>query len=196
MRSLPARLAALGVASLPFAAPLRAADEVKVTGGVIEGTVGTDPSVRLFKGVPFAAPPVGTLRWTPPQPVPPWKGVRKADEWGTRCMQGTMFGTPLVTRDRTMGEDCLYLNVWTTARSAKERRPVLVVFHGGGFAAGSASEPRTDGEWFAKQGIVVVAPNYRLGVFGFMAHPELTKEGGPKGPATTACSTRRPRSSG
>ena len=77
-----------------------------------------------------------------------------------------MFGTPLVSREKEMGEDCLYLNVWTTARSAGEKRPVLVVFHGGGFAAGSASEPRTDGEWFAKQGIVVVAPNYRLGVFG------------------------------
>src|SRR6185503_1736167 len=85
------------------------------------------------------------------------------------------FG-PLHTRDKQMGEDCLYLNVWTTAKSAKARQPVLLMFHGGGFAAGSASEPRTDGEWFAKQGIVVVEPNYRLGVFGFLAHPELTKE--------------------
>jgi para-nitrobenzyl esterase len=158
----------------------RAADNVKVDGGTLEGVVGTDPTVRVFKGVPFAAPPVGARRWKAPQPMPAWGGVRKADEWGTRCMQGPMWG-PLVSREREMGEDCLYLNVWTTARSAKEKRPVLVVFHGGGFAAGSASEPRCDGEWFAKQGIVVVAPNYRLSLFGFMAHPELTKESGGKG---------------
>src|SRR6185436_11264543 len=88
---------------------------------------------------------------------------------------------PLNTRDKQMGEDCLYLNVWTTAKTAKAKQPVLLMFHGGGFAAGSASEPRTDGEWFAKQGIVVVEPNYRLGVFGFLAHPELGKEGGSKG---------------
>jgi len=162
------------------ASPLSATDRVKVTGGVLEGTVGTDPAVRVFRGVPFAAPPVGALRWKEPQPVVPWKGVRKADEWGTRCMQGPMFG-PLRTRDKAMGEDCLYLNVWTTAKSAKEKRPVFFVIHGGGFAAGSASEPRTDGEWYAKQGIVVVAANYRLGLFGFMAHPELIKEGGARG---------------
>ena len=153
----------------------RAADTVKIDSGVLEGTVGTDPSVRVFKGVPFAAPPVGDARWKEPQPVAAWAGVRKADEWGTRCMQGPTFG-PLHTRDKQMGEDCLYLNVWTTAKSAKARQPVLLMFHGGGFAAGSASEPRTDGEWFARQGIVVVEPNYRLGVFGFLAHPELTKE--------------------
>jgi para-nitrobenzyl esterase len=152
-----------------------AADQVKVTGGVVEGTVGTDPSVRVFRGVPFAAPPVGELRWKEPQPVVPWEGVRQADTWGTRCMQGPMFG-PLHSREKEMGEDCLYLNVWTTAASPDAGQPVLVVFHGGGFAAGSGSEPRTDGEWFAKQGIVVVEPNYRLGVFGFLAHPELSAE--------------------
>jgi len=157
------------------ASSARAADTVKIDSGVLEGTVGTDPSVRVFKGVPFAAPPVGDARWKEPQPVAAWAGVRKADEWGTRCMQGPTFG-PLHTRDKQMGEDCLYLNVWTTAKSAKARQPVLLMFHGGGFAAGSASEPRTDGEWFAKQGIVVVEPNYRLGVFGFLAHPELTRE--------------------
>ena len=177
--SIPLALAALGVCILS-AGWLSAADQVQVTGGVIEGTVGSDPTVRVFRGVPFAAPPVGALRWKAPHPVEPWTGVRKADEWGTRCMQGPMFG-PLNTRDKAMGEDCLYLNVWTTARKPDEKRPVLVVFHGGGFAAGSSSEPRTDGEWFAKQGIVVVAPNYRLALFGFMAHPELTKEAGTKG---------------
>jgi para-nitrobenzyl esterase len=160
-------------------ASVRAADQVKVTGGTLEGTGGADPSVRVFKGVPFAAPPVGELRWKLPQPVA-WKGIRKADQWGTRCMQGPMFG-PLRTRDQAMGEDCLYLNVWTTAKRAGEKRPVFFVIHGGGFAAGSASEGRTDGEWFARQGIVVVEANYRLGVFGFLAHPELSKESGGRG---------------
>ncbi len=171
----------VAMSGLLVAAAAFAADQVKVDGGVIEGTVGTDTAVRVFKGVPFAAPPVGELRWKEPQPVTAWAGVRKADEWGTRCMQGNMFGGPLISREKQMGEDCLYLNVWTTAKSAKEKRPVLVIFHGGGFAAGSSSEPRTDGEWMAKQGIVVVVPNYRLGVFGFLAHPELTKESGGHG---------------
>jgi para-nitrobenzyl esterase len=171
-------LALCAMAALPAAAP--AADLVRVTGGVIQGTVGTDPSVRVFKGVPFAAPPVGDLRWKAPQPVVAWEGVRQASEWGTRCMQGPMFG-PLHSRETRMGEDCLYLNVWTTAKSPQAKQPVLVVLHGGGFAAGSASEPRTDGEWFARQGIVVVAPNYRLGVFGFLAHPELSREPGARG---------------
>jgi para-nitrobenzyl esterase len=180
---MPSRLArtiGLSAAAVLMAASVPAADQVKVTGGILEGTVGADPSVRVFRGVPFAAPPVGDRRWKEPGAVVPWTGVRQADTWGTRCMQGVMFGAPLRTRDQNMGEDCLYLNVWTTAQ-AGEKRPVLVVFHGGGFAAGSASEPRTDGEWFAKQGIVVVAPNYRLGLFGFLAHPELTKESGGHG---------------
>ncbi len=164
---------------LPAIAP---ADEtIAVTGGAISGTASDDSAVRIFKGVPFAAPPVGDLRWRTPQPVPAWDGVLEADTWGSRCMQGDMFGGPLVTRDTAMDEDCLYLNVWTPAESADERLPVLVVFHGGGFAAGSGSEPRTDGEWFARQGIVVVAPNYRLGVFGFLAHPELTAESDGRG---------------
>jgi len=178
MRPTSRSLAPLSVLCLAgaLAGPAGAADRVKVTGGVVEGTVGADPSVRLFKGIPFAAPPVGDLRWKAPQPVVAWTGVRRADEWGNRCMQGPMWG-PLNTRDKTMSEDCLYLNVWTPARKPNEKRPVFVVFHGGGFAAGSSSEPRTDGEWFARQGIVVVDPNYRLALFGFMAHPELTREG-------------------
>ena len=175
------RLAVLVASGLVLASAVgRAADHVKIDTGTLEGMVGTDPSVRVFRGVPFAAPPVGDLRWKAPRPAAAWTGVRKADTWGTRCMQGPMWG-PLLTRDTQMGEDCLYLNVWTTARAAKAKQPVLVMFHGGGFAAGSASEPRTDGEWFAKQGIVVVEPNYRLALLGFMAHPELTKESGGHG---------------
>jgi len=154
---------------------------VSVTGGLLQGATDPETGIVIYRGVPFAAPPVDTLRWREPQPVPPWQGVRKADTWGARCMQGEMFGGPLVSREETMSEDCLYLNVWTPAKTAAERLPVLVVFHGGGFAAGSGSEPRTDGTWFAQQGIVVVEPNYRLGLFGFMAHPELTAESGGRG---------------
>jgi len=150
-------------------------DQVKVASGILEGSVGTDASVRLFKGVPFAAPPVGDLRWKAPQPVTPWKGVRKADTWPANCIQGRVFAD-IVSRGKEMGEDCLYLNIWTTAKGPKDKRPVFVWYHGGGFVAGSGSEPRYDGEYLAKQGIVVVNVNYRLGVFGFFSHPELTKE--------------------
>ncbi len=169
-------IGALALGCVLVAGQAAAANQVRVAGGIVEGVVGTDASVRVFEGIPFAAPPVGNLRWKAPQPVVPWKGVRKADAWATHCMQGPMFG-PLHSRGEGMAEDCLYLNVWTPAGSADaQRRPVLVVFHGGGFAAGAGSEPRTDGEWFARQGIVVVEPNYRLGVFGFLAHPELSAE--------------------
>lgn len=161
--------------------PLFAADQLEVSGGIIEGTRAEGSNIRLFKGIPFAAAPVGERRWKAPGPVESWEGVRKANTWGTHCMQGDMFGGPLITRDESMGEDCLYLNVWTPAEKAGASLPVLVVFHGGGFAAGSGSEPRTDGEWMAQQGIVVVEPNYRLGVFGFLAHPELTAESNGKG---------------
>jgi hypothetical protein len=130
--------------------------------------------VRVFEGVPFAAPPVGALRWQAPQPAAPWTGVRKADQFGARCYQGNIFGD-MIFRDKGISEDCLYLNVWTPS-PAKKHLPVLVYFHGGGFAAGSGDEPRYDGTNFAKKGIIVVTVNYRLGVFGFLAHPELTAE--------------------
>jgi len=147
--------------------------QVKVASGILEGVI--LPEVRIFKGVPFAAPPVGDLRWRSPQPVAKWKGVRKADAWGNRCLQGRIFGD-MVFREKGMGEDCLYLNIWTPAKVSAKRLPVFVWYHGGGFAAGSGSEPRYDGEALAKQGIVVVDVNYRLGIFGFFSHPELTKE--------------------
>lgn len=171
-------------ACLLIASAAVAEDRIDVSGGVVEGTTIPGSDIRLFKGIPFAAPPTGKRRWQAPQPVQPWEGIHKADTWGTRCMQGDMFGGPLVTRDQSMGEDCLYLNVWTPAKTPDEALPVLVVIHGGGFAAGSGSEPRTDGEWLAKQRIVVVEPNYRLGLFGFLAHPELSAESGGRGSGT------------
>ncbi|HEX8406306.1 MAG TPA: carboxylesterase family protein, partial [Duganella sp.] len=137
--------------------------------------------VTSYKGIPFAAPPVGDLRWKAPQPAPKWKGVRKADHFGPRPMQLPLF-KDMVFRADGMSEDCLYLNVWTPAKSTKSamaagaKLPVLVYFHGGGFAAGDGSEPRYDGESMAAKGIVTLTVNYRLNVFGFLAHPELTAE--------------------
>src|SRR5208283_4049955 len=143
-----------------------AGDQVKVEGGVLEGIAGAVSSVRVFEGVPFAAPPVGALRWQAPQPLAPWTGVRKADQFGARCYQAPIF-SDMIFRDKGISEDCLYLNVWTPSPAPKKRLPVLVYFYGGGFAAGSGDEPRYDGTNFAKMGIVVVTLNYRLGVFGF-----------------------------
>ena len=145
--------------------------------GLVEGAVSTDSKVRIFKGLPFAAPPVGAWRWKAPQPVPSWTGVRKATDFGARCMQGRIF-EDMVFRDSGPSEDCLYLNVWTPSTSSQAHLPVMVWIYGGGFAAGSASEPRQDGENLAKKGVVVVSFNYRLGVFGFLCHPDLTKESG------------------
>ena len=152
------------------------ADPVRTAAGLVEGTTSADGSVRAFRGIPFAAPPVGELRWREPQATPRWEGVRRAAEFGSRCPQGSVFDD-MVFRDQP-SEDCLYLNVWTPAKSPSEKRPVMVWIHGGGFQAGSASEPRQDGERLARRGVVVVGVNYRLGVFGFLAHPALTAESG------------------
>ncbi|RIV22425.1 carboxylesterase family protein [Fibrisoma montanum] len=148
--------------------------QVRTANGVLEG-VKEGSGVYAFKGIPFAQPPVGDLRWKEPQPVQNWQGVRKADKFGPRAMQRSLFGD-MNFRSNGMGEDCLYLNVWTPAKSTNDRLPVLVYFYGGGFVAGDGSEPRYDGESMARKGIVALTVNYRLGPFGFMAHPELTKE--------------------
>lgn len=165
------------VVSLFAGVCLQAAEPVATASGLVEGTVSADGSVGIFKGIPFAAPPVGELRWKAPQPVAPWEGVRKTTEFGARCMQAQLF-KDMVFRDPGSSENCLYLNVWTPAANAKTALPVMVWIYGGGFQAGAASEPRQDGENLAKKGVVVVSMNYRLGLFGFFSHPELTKESG------------------
>jgi len=165
------------LAPMAFAQPKKTAtatNQVKTAQGTVEGV--TEASgIRSFKGIPFAAPPVGDLRWKEPQPVKNWAGVRKADQFGPRAMQRAIFGD-MGFRSNGMSEDCLYLNVWTPAKSGNEKLPVLVYFYGGGFVAGDGSEARYDGESMAQKGIVALTVNYRLGVFGFLAHPELTKE--------------------
>jgi para-nitrobenzyl esterase len=140
---------------------------VQLDSGQISGVDG------VFRGIPYAAPPVGKLRWREPQPAPHWDGVRKADQFGAICMQPAPRGA---TSAPHMSEDCLFLNVWTSASSASDRRPVMVWIHPGGYQTGSGSTPGYDGEALAKKGVVLVTINYRLGVFGFFSHPELTKE--------------------
>ncbi|QDK80973.1 carboxylesterase family protein [Spirosoma sp. KCTC 42546] len=156
---------------------------VKTENGPIEGTANKTGDIRIFKGVPFAAPPVGNLRWKAPQPVANWSGVRKCQVFGPSPMQGKptpfmYWSTEFLIPEAPISEDCLYLNVWTGAKSATEKRPVIVFIPGGGFRSGGGACPIYDGEAMAKKGVVFVNINYRLGVFGFMAHPELSQESG------------------
>ena len=156
--------------------PSFATDRVKTANGILESTAAPKDGVRSFKGIPFGQPPVGALRWREPQPVKNWSGVRKADQFGPRCMQRTSPGADYWFRSNGMSEDCLYLNVWTPAKSGHEKLPVLVYIFGGGFQNGDGSEPRYDGENMARKGMVAVSVNYRTNIFGFFVHPELTKE--------------------
>ncbi len=151
------------------------ADAVRTTQGALVGLSALD-GVRAFEGIPFARAPVGDLRWRPPAPPLAWEGVRAADHFGPRPMQLRLWGD-MRFRSNSMSEDCLTLNVWTpTGATAESRLPVMVYFYGGGFAGGAADEYRYDGAAMARRGMVVVTANYRLGVFGFLAHPELTAE--------------------
>lgn len=143
--------------------------------GRLSGMHDAKTGLNEFKGIPYAAPPIGPLRWKPPQPVAIWTGVRTADHFGPRCMQRPLYSDMVFRSDR-MSEDCLYLNVWTPMHSANEKLPVLVYFYGGGFKGGDGSEPRYDGASLAQRGIVTVTVNYRLDVFGFLALPALATE--------------------
>ena len=139
---------------------------VKVDSGWL---VGGGTAIHYYKGVPYAAPPVGDFRWRPPQPLIPWKGLRLAKEYGATCTQYAIF-------PGSSSEDCLTLNIWTPAHARNEKLPVMVWIHGGGFQVGAGSHTVSDGEEFAKQGVVLVSINYRLGIFGFFAHPDLNQE--------------------
>jgi para-nitrobenzyl esterase len=136
--------------------------------------------MRVFKGIPYARPPIGDLRWRPPQPADAWGGVRKADEFGPECMQSpNAMGGPfrdLREKREPISEDCLYLTIWSPASSARKRLPVMVWIYGGGFKGGASSLPYYNGESLANKGVVVVSFNYRVGVFGFLAHPDLADE--------------------
>jgi para-nitrobenzyl esterase len=170
-------LAAACMLSL-FAGVSASADDqltIKTDTGKIHGKKSDDGQVRVFLGVPFAAPPVGPLRWKPPQPVAKWKGVREATSFGSHCMQPAIY-EDMHFRDPGGSEDCLTLNVWTPAKDKKAKLPVMVWIYGGGFTAGTTSEPRQDGAHLATKGVVVVSMNYRLGVFGFMALSGLAAE--------------------
>jgi para-nitrobenzyl esterase len=185
------------VALVTSTAPLCALQQpVKTRSGLVSGVPGKDPAILAFKGIPFAAPPVGDLRWRAPGPVAAWEGVRRADQFGASCAQTIAprrLGTESITKPgvydtapqtdefaahNEASEDCLYLNVWTAAKSASEKRPVFVYIYGGGFDHGSGDVPIYDGEGLAKKGLVVVTLNYRVGMIGFFVHPELTKESG------------------
>ncbi|HEY4214802.1 MAG TPA: carboxylesterase family protein [Steroidobacteraceae bacterium] len=168
MRSIALILLAL----LPVKAALADITQARVTGGAVSGSV--ENGISIFKGIPFAAPPVGDLRWKAPAPVKSWSGLRKADAFADACMQAphSQGNTAPVS------EDCLYLNVWTPAKSAGEKLPVIVWIHGGGFVGGSTSIGMYDGGGYARKGVVLVSLAYRLGPYGFMAHPELSRESG------------------
>ena len=152
--------------------------QVKTQYGVLEGI--EEDGVKKFLGVPFAQAPVGELRWKAPQPVQVWEGIREAKAFSDDPMQLNVFGD-MNFRGSGRSEDCLYLNIWTTAKTTADGLPVLIYFNGGGLMAGSGSEPRYDGSSIAKEGVIGVTANYREGVFGFFAHPELTAASDYKG---------------
>jgi para-nitrobenzyl esterase len=163
------------IAQQPFAV-------VQTQSGKISGGINGSGS-HVFKGIPFAAPPVGDLRWKSPQPVKSWEGTKNCDQFGASPMQGkpVPFGPwtkPYLIPETPISEDCLYLNVWTAAKSDIEKRPVLVWIYGGGFSSGGSGCQIYDGDAMASAGVVFVSINYRVGIFGFYAHPELTKESG------------------
>jgi para-nitrobenzyl esterase len=154
---------------------------VRIHSGTVSGKATADSAVKIFMGIPFAAPPVGELRWKAPQPVASWKGVRECTAPPASAMQGKpapffCWSKEFLIPDEPISEDCLYLNVWTPAQTGRDKLPVIVWIHGGGFNSGSGTVPLYDGEAMARKGVVFVTVNYRLGIFGFLAHPELSAE--------------------
>lgn len=156
---------------------------VQVEGGKISGTSSNDGSINIYRGIPFAAPPVGELRWKAPQPLQPWSGVLDCTKFSASPMQAkpvpfSMWSEEFLIPSEPISEDCLYLNVWTGSKPKKSKRPVLVWIYGGGFSSGGSACPIYDGEALAKEGVVFVSINYRVGVFGFFAHPDLNEPSG------------------
>ena len=156
---------------------------VQTENGWVKGIEAADPRITAFKGIPFAAPPVGENRWRAPQPCEDWDGVRECYRFAPISMQSVPgIGDNVYIREWhvdpeiAMDEDCLYLNVWTGAKEVTEKQPVLVWFFGGGLQCGYPAEMEFDGERIARRGVVVVTVNYRVNVFGFLAHPQLTEE--------------------
>lgn len=149
--------------------------------GLVRGVAGNTPQYTVFKGIPYAAPPVGELRWKEPQPVTPWNDVRDAFEFAPiapqhRNFMGSLWGDEFFRCSEPMSEDCLYLNIWTPTVTRDEKMPVLFWIHGGALMGGYGSEPEFDGEAFCREGVILVTFNYRLGILGFLSHPELTEE--------------------
>jgi para-nitrobenzyl esterase len=156
---------------------------VQTSHGKIQGTANVEKTVQIFKGIPFAAPPVGDLRWKTPQPVQNWKGIKQCTTFSASPIQNKpqpfyCWSEEFIAQPEPLSEDCLYLNVWTTAKSKSAKQPVFVWIYGGGLSSGSANCAIYDGEEMAKKGVIFVSINYRVGVLGFMAHPELSKESG------------------
>lgn len=158
------------------------AQPAKTDGGLIEGTATN--GVTAYKGIPFAAAPVGDLRWRAPQPPAPWQGVRKADAFGPACPQDQSFNKFIGLPELPTSEDCLYLNVWTPAKSSGAKLPVMVWIYGGGFTGGATGLPTYDGAHLASKGVVLVSIGYRIGALGYLAHPELDAESGGHGSGT------------
>ena len=154
---------------------------VKTENGLVKGIPAADPRITAFKGIPFAAPPVGENRWKAPQPVENWEGVKECYTFAPIAMQGVPGSNPNdfyakefhVVQDIPISEDCLYLNVWTPARTGEEKLPVMVWIYGGAFNGGYTSEMEFDGERIARRGVILVSVSYRVGVFGFLSHPLL-----------------------
>jgi para-nitrobenzyl esterase len=174
------RFLAAGACAVLLSAPAARAGSgltVPTDSGTVKGILNSDGQVRAFLGIPYAAPPVGPLRWKPPQLAAKWSGVRSASAFGSRCLQPSL-NSDMVFRDPGESEDCLTLNVWAPVEKNTAPLPVMVWIHGGGFITGGSSEPRQDGEYLARKGVIVVSMNYRLGVFGFFATSDLREESG------------------